>query len=74
MLKEFSALSFDAGRVATTSAPADSGSQPQRLPHIVRRFAARQARRVEEFRELLRRRATTPLASAIPYHRWGLNE
>ncbi len=74
MLKEFSALSFDAGRVATTSAPADSGSQPQRMPNIVRRFAARQVRRMEKFRELLRRRATTPLASAIPCHRFGINE
>ena len=74
MLKEFTTLSFDAGRIATTSAPANSGSQPQRMPNIVRRFAVRQARRVEKFREMLRLRETTPLASAIPYHRWGLNE
>ena len=73
-LKEFSALSFDAGRIATTFAPANSGSQPQRMPDIVRRFAGRQARRVEKFREMLRRRETTPFASAIPYHRSGINE
>jgi hypothetical protein len=28
----------------------------------------------EDFREMLRQRATAPLASVIPYHRWGLNE
>ena len=74
MLKEFSALSFDAGGIATTSAPANSGSQPERMPNIVRRFAGRQARRVEKFREMLRLRETTPFASAIPYHRFGINE
>ena len=74
MLKEFSALSFDAGRIATTSAPANSGSQPQRMPNIVRRFAVRQAKRAEQFREMLRRREITPFASAIPYHRFGINE
>ena len=74
MLKEFSALSFDAGRVATASAPDNSGAQPQRMPNIVRRFAVRQARRVEKFREMLRRRETTPFTSLIPYHRFGINE
>ena len=28
----------------------------------------------EDFRELLRLRATAPLSSAIRHHRWGLNE
>ncbi len=70
MLKEFSALSFDAGMIML----ANSGSQPQRMPNIVRRFAGRQAGRVEEFREMLRRRETAPFASAIPYHRFGINE
>jgi hypothetical protein len=74
MLKEFSALSFDAGRIATTSMPANSGSQPQQMPNIVRRFAGRQARRVEDFREMLHRRETTPFASAISWHRSGINE
>jgi len=27
-----------------------------------------------DIHEMLRRRATTPFADAIPYHRWGLNE
>ena len=74
MLKDFSALSFDAGSIVTTSAPANSGAQPQRIPNIVRRFAGRQARRVEKFREMLRLRETTPFASANSYHRWGINE
>ena len=29
---------------------------------------------VGDFREMLRVRATAPLMSVIPYHRWGLNE
>ena len=74
MLKEFSALSFDSASIATTSAPANSGSQPQRMPNIVLRFAGRQARRAEKFREMLRRRETTPLASTIPYRHFGINE
>ena len=74
MLKEFSAMSFNEGRIATTSMPSNSGSQPQRMPNIVRRFAGRQARRVEKFREMLRLRETAPFASAIPYHRFGINE
>ena len=74
MLKEFSALSFDAGSIVTTSTPANSGAQPQRIPNIVRRFAVRQARRAEKFREMLRRRETTPFASAIPYHHYGIND
>ena len=74
MLKEFSALSFDLGSIVTTSVPANSGAQPQRMPNIVRRFARRQARHVERFRELLRLRETTPFASANSYHHWGINE
>ena len=74
ILKEFSALSSGAVQVTHVNAPASPESSPQRTPNIVRRFAVRQAKRAEKFREMLRRRATTPLAGAIPYHRWGLNE
>ena len=70
ILKEFGALSFVEGMVAGTTAPASSGSQPQRSSNIVRRFVVRQARRAEKFRELLHRRYTTP----FPYQHWGLNE
>jgi hypothetical protein len=28
----------------------------------------------EDFREMMRRRYTTPFVSAIPYHRCGINE
>ena len=74
MVKEFSALAFDAGSIVTTSAAANAGAQPQRMPNIVRRFAGRQARRVEKFREMLRLRETTPFASTIPYRHFGINE
>ena len=74
MLKDFSALSFDAGSMVTASAPANSGAQPQRIPDIVRCFAGRHANRVEKFREMLRLRETTPFASTIPYRHFGINE
>lgn len=74
MLKEFSALSFDSGRIIPTSAPTNSDSKLRRMPYIVGRFAGRQARRAEKFREMLRHRETTLFASMIPYHRFGINE
>lgn len=74
ILKEFSALSFDAGMIATAPAPADSCSQPQRMPSIVRRFVGRQPGRAEKFRDMVRRREVTPLANKISHHRFGINE
>lgn len=73
-LKDFSALSFDTGRLAITFAAANPGSQPQGMSESVRSFAVRQAKRAEKFREMLHRRSTTPFASAIACHRWGINE
>ena len=74
ILKEFSDLSSGAVQVTHATAPANADSQPQRMSKRARRFAVRQAKRVEKFREMLHRRCTTPFASVIPYHHWGINE
>ena len=74
MLKEFSALSSGAVQVTHANAPASPESSLKRMPNIVRRFAVRQAKRAEKFREMLRLRETTPFASVNSHHRWGINE
>jgi hypothetical protein len=74
VLKEFSALPSGAVQVTHASAPANPESSPKRMSDSVQRFAVRQVKRAEKFREMLRRRDTTPFASAIPYHRFGINE
>ena len=63
IFKEFSDLSPVAVQVAHPTAPAISESPPQADDSSG-----------EDFREMLRRRSTTPFVSAISYHRWGLNE
>ena len=72
--KEFSALSSGAVQVTHANAPASPESSPQRASDSVRHFAVRQIKRAEKFREMLRRRETTPLASVIPDQRFGINE
>ena len=73
-LKEFGALSFSAVLVRPATAPAMPQPSPQRMSDSVRRFAVKQAKRAEKFREMLRQRETTPFVSAIPYHRFGIND
>jgi hypothetical protein len=74
VLKESSDLSSGAVQATHSNAPASPESSPHRASDSVRRFALRQARRVEKFREMLRRRETAPFASAIPYRHFGINE
>jgi hypothetical protein len=74
VLKEFSALPSGAVQVTHASAPANPESSLQRASDSVRRFAVQQAKRAEKLREMLHRRATTPLASAIPHRHFGINE
>ena len=62
-LKEFSALAADADQINHATAPAIPGSSPQPDDPMG-----------EGFREEMRRRETAPFISAIPYHRWGINE
>jgi hypothetical protein len=73
-LNEFSELSPEAVGITFSSTPASSSSQPLGIPGFFRQIAEQQTKRAEKFREMLRRRETTPFASAIPYHRFGINE
>ncbi len=73
-LKSFSALSSDVVQFtdASTSAIPESSSQPR--PESLQAFQSAPRKSDTSQRELLRRRSTAPFVSAIPYHRWGLNE
>ncbi len=62
-LKSLSDLRSDAVQVTAAAAPEITTSSPPPDDSSG-----------EEFREMIRRRYTTPFVSAIPYQRWGLNE
>jgi hypothetical protein len=73
-LKEFRELSSGVVHGEPVTAPVGPKPLPKRTSDSVRRFAVQHVSRAEQFREMLRRRETTPFVSAIPYHRWGINE
>ena len=73
-LKEFSALPFGAVQVRQATAPANADSQPQPTTESVNGFHVPPDKSAESFRESLHQRYTAPFVSAIPYHRWGINE
>jgi hypothetical protein len=74
-MKEFSALSFDAGIVTGGTVAATRDKQPRLTPESVGGFQPQPGDSTgEEFREMLRRRLTTPYRGASPPQRWGINE
>ena len=75
IMKEFSALSFDAGIVTGRTVPATLDTQLRLTPESVQGFQAQPGDVTgKEFREMLRRRFTTPCPGASPPQRWGINE
>ncbi|MBI3850542.1 MAG: hypothetical protein HY298_09780 [Verrucomicrobia bacterium] len=73
-LKEFSALSSGTVQVKHATAPAIPESSAQPTPESIQGFHVPTDGSDTSIHELLHRRYTAPFVSAIPYHRWGLNE
>ena len=66
ILREFSELSRD--EVQSTCASALSITESSQPP------PSESGELGDHFREMMNRRYTTPLMSAIPYRHWGINE
>ncbi len=74
-LKEFSALSFDAGKATGRTVPVN-GNSPQQTPKKIRPLDLSPVRSDKSFREMLHRvgRDITQLLGEPSYRRYGINE
>lgn len=74
VLKEFDNLSAGAVQIKHASAPASVDLQSQPATGSIDGFHEPPETRGDGFGTALHSRYTTPFVSAIPSHRWGINE